>query len=184
MFWRPEQPDQNIRRREGDIAIDNREHGLKLDHADGDSFYGPVSAQKGRLEYTRLTSVFDSIKSVGFKVDLHGFNNIGVICLCSDKHDDWRYLVVSAGQHRIAAMTANGYRHVTVQVVADGLGGVVRRGDARFWPSVRHGYLREPEAIGVFDRIFRGKQPQSFLDAQRADMAPIDAYAARAAAQA
>jgi hypothetical protein len=174
LFWRTDEPDQNITLRERDIADENREHRARFGRADGDSFYGPVSVRKGKLEFGRLIKTFDSIKNNGFIVDSHGLNNIRAIGLFSEMLNEWKYLLVS-GQHRIAALAALGHADAVVQVAPEGLGGVVRREDAKYWPTVQHGYLSESEAISIFNRIFEGKQPQAFSARGAADETRIEA---------
>lgn len=162
-LWRPDRPEQNVAFRQSDIAADNREHGARFGSPEGDPFYGPVSPRKGNLEFRRLTAVYSSIRRRGLRVDPNGFDNIRMVCLLSERLNEWKCLVASAGQHRLAALAALGHDDAVVQLVPEGLGGVVRRGDVKSWPSVRRGYMSEAEALKIFDRMFEGQQPPSFF---------------------
>ena len=160
LFWRPESIDQNIAMWERIIAKDNNEQGARFGLAEGNSFYGPVSVRKGQLEFDRLIGIYENIKRLGYRVDYHGFNNIDAVCLISDKRNDWKCLLASSGQHRVAALVALGHEDIVIQInSAEGTGGLVRRADARHWPTVRAGYLTEAEAVGIFDRMFEGVHP-------------------------
>lgn len=157
--WQSDTPEQGVAYTQKRIRDENHENGGSFGYQDGESSYGPVSIRKGKLEFSRLTSIFDNIKSYGYCHDSHGQNNIMVTCLYSDVVQDWR-LIIRAGQHRFAALAALGYPDVVVQLQSEGLGGVVQRQDVAHWPAVRQGYLTQTEALNLFDRIFAGKQPR------------------------
>lgn len=154
-FWRQGRLEDRTVQRECEVIDDNREHGENLDAAAGDPFFGPVSLRKGELEFRRLQAIVKSIKSKGVVVDKNGISNINAICLYAE--NDWRYVIVFGGQHRIAALAALGIDDVVVQVRPEGLGGVVSRVDAEHWPMVKSGILTKTEALQIFDRIFYGQ---------------------------
>lgn len=149
--WSNIEPTDRIKQRSIEIEIDSKEHKSKLKIVAGDSFYGPVSSEKGKLEYNRLINVYNSIKKNGFKVDLKGRNNIGAIIL--ESNDEYRYFV-RYGQHRVAALSNLDYKHITLQIEKNL---IVRRSEVMFWPAVVKGYLTESEALVFFDRVFIGK---------------------------
>lgn len=130
---------------------DSREHGDQLGIEDGFKHFGPVGAQKGELEFTRLIRVADSIARHGFRIDPKGEDNIWVAMLLDG--DNYRFFQEGGGNHRIAALAALRHKEVVVQIRARY---IIRRGEAKWWPMVRKGWLTELEALTVFDRIFRG----------------------------
>jgi hypothetical protein len=161
ILWRPGHPEQNVQKRVYLLTKENQLHGRQLKRPMGDKFFGPVSKQKGELEFKRLINVYEQIKRGGFKVFEERQDNIEVSFMLSSHDEDWQCRIC-AGQHRIAALSALGYDSAIVQIrEEESLGGVIHHKDARFWPTVRHGYLTQEEATIVFDRMFQGKhQPQ------------------------
>jgi len=156
--WRTHPPAELAMLRMKQIAKDNRDHGIRLDASAGDPFFGPVSSRKGQLEYGRLTGVYESIRSVGFKVDPSGLLNIRVVALVDG--EIWRWLVVSAGQHRLAALAALGYEEAIVQLqINDGLGGVILKEHCAQFPLVRKGVVDAPQMRRLFERLLQGKSP-------------------------
>src|SRR5699024_6064950 len=109
-FWGGQEPSEIASARARINASDNREHGVLLGGDHGDPFFGPVSRDKGDLEFRRLTRVYESIKRRGFNVDKDGYNNIRGFCLVSDKHRTSKLMIVQ-GHHRIAALAALGRTH-------------------------------------------------------------------------
>lgn len=151
--WQDRDPVKRVAERAKEVEKDNKEHKSKLNKKDGDSFYGPVSLEKGELEYTRLIKTYNSIATHGFKVDLKGKNNIGAIIL--ESNNEYRYLI-NPGQHRVAALSALNYQELTLQVNKNL---IVRRSEVCYWPGVINGYFTESEALKYFDRVFEGKVP-------------------------
>jgi len=130
---------------------DNIEHGTHLTMEDGCQHFGPVSKRKGELEFERLIKITESIRTNGFKVDPRGDDNIWVFLLLDG--DEYRFHQEGGGNHRLAALAALGYKKATVQIKTRH---IARKQEAKWWPTVRKGYLTEQEAVAVFDRIFRG----------------------------
>lgn len=164
-LWRQDSPEHNVVTRRSEILAENREHGVPYDHHDGDPFFGPVSARKGALEFRRLMAIREALKTHGLHVDTSGINNIRVICLYSAQSNDWRYAVATSGQHRIAAWSALGHDDIVVELVGEGLGGIVRREDVANWPVVERGYLNKTEATATFDRLFAALPPRLYGEA-------------------
>ena len=125
-----------------------------------------MSEKKIELELHRLKSISHLIKKNDYQYDLSGNMNINATCLWSDVHNDWRFLI-QGGEHRIAALVALGYTSAIVQTTRHGLTGIVQRSHAAYWPAVRQGYFTEEEAIKLFDRIFDGRQPPSYIKSMR-----------------
>lgn len=138
---------------------ESSEHGLSERSGGEWNHFGPVSDDRGELEFRRLISVLVSIKAAGY-VRANGSD--GDVCgeiLVRD--NDYRIKIIR-GQHRICALAASGYAKAPVRIVANKWG-VLRREDAKYWPAVRSGAFSLAQAREVFDRIFEGRQPSSYL---------------------
>lgn len=158
--WSDDSPFELILRREKELKQDNSEHSLLIANLVGDPFFGPVSDDKGALEFKRLIKVHHSIRLHGFRTDFHGIDNITVTALISE--DDWRVMISHSGQHRIASLSASGHEEAVVQLNPSvGLGGIVFRQHHGEWPAVLSRYFTNEEAVEVFDRIFRGRQTEA-----------------------
>lgn len=149
--WKDEDPIVKIDKRAQQVEDDNKEHRSSLKVEGGDPFYGPVSFEKGKLEYSRLINVYSSIAENGFKIDLKGNDNISAIIL--EDNNRYRYFI-TAGQHRIAALSILNYEYVPLLIFT---GLIVRRTEVSIWPGVIKGYFTESEALTVFDEIFIGR---------------------------
>lgn len=149
--WQDIDPVEKSRQRVLEVESDNKEHNTNLSMEGGDPFYGPVSLEKGELEYNRLINIYYSILKHGFKIDSKGKGNINAVILEND--NNYCYFVFS-GQHRVAALSVLNYEKVPIQIYK---GLVVRRSEVDFWPGVTNGYFSKSEALNVFDRIFLGK---------------------------
>ncbi len=158
LFWRPESPEERAQVRPGQLQVENREHGHRINSDEGDQFYGPVSQRKGELEFQRLISIFQSIRDKGHIIDYSGLDTLKVMCLL--REGEYRFMVVQSGQHRIAALSALDYKEIIVHLVpSEGIGGFLRREEAEHWPLVRDSILTQEEAEKSFDQVFDGQQP-------------------------
>jgi len=149
--WLEKTPEYALKAVSAWTEKDSREHGAQLTIRDGCQHFGPVSQEKGELEFARLVRVTKSILHNGFRVDPSGDDNIWVFLLLDGDH----YVLhqEGGGNHRLAALAALDYEEVIVQVKTQY---IARKQDAKWWPMVRDEYLTEQEAIAVFDRIFQG----------------------------
>lgn len=129
------------------VSQDGGEHGLGPEH--GHQSFGPVSAEKGNLEFQRLRATFVSIRDRGYRPELADGEIAGMFVL---RGADYRF-VVRAGHHRLAALAALG--HATVRV------GFFKR-DPRavnvesleLWPLVRQGVYPQDLARRFVDQLF------------------------------
>lgn len=157
--WSDDNPFELGLRREKELKQENGEHSSPLKDLFGDPFFGPVSDDKGALEFKRLIKVHNSIRLHGFRTNPHGIDNITVTALISD--DDWRVMISHSGQHRIASLSASGHEEAVVQLQPSlGLGGVIFRRHSGEWPTVVSQYFTNEEALAIFDRIFWGQQTE------------------------
>lgn len=133
------------------VWSENRDAGFpKLGIEDGFALQGPVTDQKGQIEFDRLLRTYRSIRDRGYELDsihqlIEGFS------LVHSNTGDYRIVVVH-GNHRLAALTALGYERAPIRLVAPF---AVRRHDASWWPQVKHGVWGEREAQRYFDSFFR-----------------------------
>lgn len=152
-IWRSVSPAEQYILRKKQIEEDNLSHQHKLGAEEGEPFFGPVSERKGILEFNRLVKVYNSIRVNGYIPCKMG-NHISGIVLLDD--ENWSCLIVSSGQHRIASLAALGYKKVPIIIKNEVPGGILRRSDVKYWPSVQNNLLTVEQALKVFDRIHKG----------------------------
>lgn len=145
-----EQVRKQIARREG------KSFGLGRNNVE-DLMMGPVSIERGRVEYQRLVNTLESISKRGFKVHGEGFNNIQAHCIYDEHKNVWKYFVYS-GHHRVAALAALGIKEFTLQLNPWSFGYSFRRSDLPYSPNVLRGVLTKDEAYEYFDRVVSAKQ--------------------------
>jgi hypothetical protein len=115
-------------------------------------YFGPVSKAVGITEFERQRSVFDSIRTRGYKptslLHIHGE------FLIHGKNWVWVNL---GGKHRFNALAALGYTSMTVSVKNKYGPAFVRREDVDSWPNVVNGLFDREEALKIFDRLLLGR---------------------------
>lgn len=126
---------------------DNEEHGMHglAYEVGGNKAHGPVSKEKGRLEYERLTSVYDSIKENGYKYS-EGLPHVRVL----KRGDEYLFRPVRR-KHRIAAMAVLGYD--SVPAMYDRIS-VVDITMVDWWPQVVRGIWSREQATDYFNHLF------------------------------
>lgn len=134
-----------------DVMYGKGEHGLGPEH--GHQSYGPVSEQKGMLEFNRVRDTFMSIRDHGYRPELASGEILGVFVL---RGDEYRFLV-RGGHHRLSAMAALG--HPTARVTFDrSMTRSLNLEALDLWPQVRAGvYDRELAALFV-EQLFTDDQ--------------------------
>ena len=141
------------------IEKENSIHGARISYHHGGGGFGPVSEQKGTLEFTRLIKVYRSIKAKGFKRNDASDGDIGGIIL---KNNSTYKIFVNSGHHRISALAALNFDYAPVRInIGVGMVGIVNREDVSSWPLVSSGLFRKSEALALFDRIFDGSPPEA-----------------------
>ncbi|WP_157703124.1 hypothetical protein [Alkalispirochaeta alkalica] len=154
----------SARRRSASLAAENKTHGQAVSGDAGWHSIGPVSLEKGELEFARLGHILGEIEAHGYiRSDALDGDVYGVVLI----HDDDFVVTIAPGQHRIAAMAALGYKKIPVRIGAKPVS-IVRRETVGSWPAVRDGVISEIEALSIFDRVFEGQQPfekESFRNA-------------------
>lgn len=107
---------------------------------------GPVSYEKGRLEFSRLTRLVDSIRTKGYARSLG--TDIEVVAL---RHRGELRYVVASGFHRSAVLAALGFRSIPV-VLKPRL--IVDSDLLLAGPAVRNGYWSREEVLAYLDFLF------------------------------
>lgn len=139
---------------------DNARAGAPLPASAGSHLFGPVTAEKGALEFERCVRAYESVREHGFERNAERLD--GDVRGQALVRDDGSYTVfILSGQHRVAAASASGLRTVPVRFHDGAAVGprIVHRSDAAHWPAVRAGTFSVVAALAVFDRLFDGVQP-------------------------
>jgi hypothetical protein len=134
----------------------NRQRGLPLDLSHGHSSFGPVSEQKGHLEFAALARLVAQVREKGYLRRPEPDGDIQVIAL-NDELSETRFLI-RTGQHRAAVMAALGFERVPAVVIRH-----VRKVDLNHWPHVKDGLFSRDQARSIFDRLFSGTPPLSAI---------------------
>lgn len=153
--WSNSTLSESFNRQKLNCVLESRQHGFDLTYNDGSASFGPVSLEKGELEFHRTITIYEKLKKESFRVDSGGVDNIVCSILYLDDISDWRVLI-HAGNHRMAALTVLGYDSITVQINANrgGLFSIIRKLEIDSWPAVRQGYYSKDEARAIFDKLF------------------------------
>lgn len=130
-------------------AIESRENNCLLDWTHGDSMYGPVSSEKGNLEFYRISALVDSLR----KNKYEPYQHIPGWLLVKD--DNYKVLL-RTGQHRAAVFASLDENKIPVAIYPNR---IVCRSEVRNWPWVKKKLLSEEKALEIFDRVFEGEQP-------------------------
>ena len=124
------------------------EKGLASSH--GNQGYGPVSDEKGELEFRRLTETYESVKEKGYQPqqghdgDIRGYFLRG----CGD----YRF-VIRQGLHRSAVLSAMDYEKLRVAFY-DPYPRTIFLADIDNWPQVKRGYVSREVAEHIFRMFF------------------------------
>lgn len=140
--------------RKKEIIQEASGHGAPMQY-EGWHHFGPVSNNKIDLELIRLIKVFESIKKNGYN---RSGNIDGDICGVCLSHKNTTRTIITKGHHRIAALSILGYKNVPIRYGVEETN-VVNRSESNRWLSVINGIFSVDEANFVFDRIFKGIQP-------------------------
>jgi hypothetical protein len=134
------------------IEAENEGRGARLSVSHGYSGYGPVSPEKGRLEFLALARLADSIRHLGYMRNNDIYGDIRAVVLIDETHAS-RYLV-RWGQHRAAVLAALGFDQIPVVI-----GRPVRIDEVSYWPNVTGGLFTRDQAVLLFKQIFAGNPP-------------------------
>lgn len=135
---------------------ESRTHGANLSLEHGTSGVGPVSKEKGALEFSRLAKLADSIRAKGYIRSEMRDGDISARPLL------WcgrgvRY-VLYGGKHRAAVLAALGFNLIPIRVR---MGNLPRSDEIEQWPHVKDGLFSCDQARELFRRIWEGQPPPS-----------------------
>ena len=153
--WLRNDPQRVRRSRLREMEKEARQHGKRGQEYLFWPFAGPVSLERGELEFQRLKSFLDSVAEHGYHPNAHE-GHVGGYLLTSG--DDFA-VVVSGGQHRVACLSALGYKRIPV-VIKNAQN--VNRDDVAQWRGVSTGFFSREQALNIFDRLLEGRLPYYF----------------------
>jgi len=113
---------------------------------DGLTICGPTASRVGRIEYRRLTGIFDSLRANGYD---RSRGDVRVETL--KRGGELRFLSSGGGYHRVSAMAALGERTVPARFRRPFL---IDVDDVDDWPNVRSGMWSRHEAVRYVDFLF------------------------------
>ncbi|MBU2863956.1 hypothetical protein KO489_08905 [Reinekea forsetii] len=128
---------------------DNAEHGapqLRFPE-DGWAFSGPVNIIKGRLEFSRLTSLYKNIKKNGYDRSL---GLIGTTILTDENES--RFIVGGGGFHRAIVLASLGAKTIPARYHRTS---AVNINQVEKWPLVKLGIWSRQEATSYFNFLLK-----------------------------
>lgn len=132
---------------------ENSSRGRTLGGEHGLIWLGPVSREKGELEFNNLIALTGSIKGRGYKRSGDADGDITAFVLVRDA--DFRYQI-AIGNHRAAVLSALGFNALTLRIENRSITRFIYRQEAAYWPNVKSGLFTEQQALTVFDTVFDG----------------------------
>ena len=139
---------------------DNVSRGADLNFEHGGTGFGPVSREKGELEFRVLARLSENIQRRGYVRSNRPDGDIIAVPLVD--RGEVRY-VVRSGKHRTAVLTALGFERVTLRV---SFVGAPRSAEADCWPHVKDGLFTHEQALALFQRLFEGRPPKNAIPPQ------------------
>ena len=137
------------------LSKENRAHYAKIAGKHGWVTCGPISVEKGMLEYSRQVKTLQSIQQHGYQ---RNDGKDGDVCGTVLVNDNDCVLGISPGQHRIAALVALGYEAAPIRIGHTRIP-IINRDEVDSWPSVKGGFFSAKQALEIFDRVYDGRQP-------------------------
>lgn len=128
------------------IEDENRWCGVKhMDASKGYGLHGPVSFQKGEVEYRRLVRTLNSIRRHGYDRRISG-DDVTVVAL---EHEGRYRFCIAHGQHRIPVLAVLGYQTIPVSITR-----VMRSNEIIHWPQVYRKHWTADEALAYIEHLF------------------------------
>jgi hypothetical protein len=137
---------------------DNISRGADLSFEHGGTGFGPVSMQKGQLEFRVLARLSESIQRRGYIRNNRPDGDVTAIPLVNER-GEVRY-VIRSGKHRTAVLTALGFERIPLRI---SFLGKSRAAEADHWPHVKDGLFTPEQAATLFQRLFEGRPPRNAL---------------------
>lgn len=155
----------SVRRRQK-TEKENLKFGLPLSSTDGFKGFGPVSAEKGSIEFGRFTQVYSSIREHGYKRSGAKDGDLRGRIL---RYRDKSVVLITTGGHRLTALSALKYKQAPVRICWC----PVYRDDVDIWPNVSANLFTKKQALNVFDRVFNGEWPNTLGYAANDDLCAL-----------
>lgn len=112
--------------------------------------YGPVSAETQKMELQRLHDIVVKLANEGYEPEVNADGYVrGQLMV---RGGESRFLV-TAGQHRLAALSALGYREIVAKF-QPGYAKVLNLAEVRTWPQVANGTYTVEQATNIFNGLF------------------------------
>lgn len=133
------------------VAIkENKVNGKDMDLSFGYTEFGPITFEKGIVEFERIINVYNSIKRNGFIEDiLHQDGGIRGYFL-SDGED--YCFIVTSGKHRSYALSALGYKKIPIMI--DLIFKCIYYSSGKYyWPNVQNSVFTENDVDDLFQKL-------------------------------
>jgi len=154
--WAQQHGMDATRFRDGVIRREAYDYGYgRLTVADGWKEWGPTSTELGNLEMERICRLTDCIVMDGYSLELTPKPVLGGLLL----RDGETAIMIGDGQHRAAVLAALAQETIPIVLLPRS---VTDRRSVADWPGVRSGVFTQIQALSVFDRVFAGRQPNTF----------------------
>lgn len=136
-----------------------------FDISQGVQHFGPVSPDKGKLEFARLINTYESIKENGYIINIKDM--LKVTFLISEQ--EIVFLLIG-GKHRAAALSVLGYKKLPVTFKTTWPRAIFLE-DIKKWPQVKQGHIPIDLAERLFLRYFdeKGKSKARKISADLLD---------------
>src|SRR5699024_3176572 len=121
--------------REKYVKYENRQRGKALSLEHGRGCFGPVSEEFGQLKIKTLVALTKSIANKGYLRGNGPGEDIEATVLV--KNRDFKYLI-NDGNHRIAVLSALGYKTAPLRVLAQSIPAFIYRDEVYYWPNVKN----------------------------------------------
>lgn len=142
--------------------FDDPERRARQNHVgdEGWQHCGPVTQDKGRMEFYRYQKVVNSIIKNGYQRNVDSIDG-DIAAQVLLRGTEWRFLICD-GMHRFAALKALG--RSTIPVCLRRWPMLIRREDVLSWPNVTNLLFNADSATKIFDRLFDAGQPVAYPD--------------------
>ncbi|WP_148862590.1 ParB N-terminal domain-containing protein [Marinobacter fonticola] len=117
----------------------------ELPFSAGYGLHGPVTPEKGQLEFERLLKVNRAIKEKGYDRTI---SKEDITAIAIERTGEYRFCIMH-GQHRMAALAALKYRQVPVNITK-----LLHYNEIEHWPQVYRGVWSTSQARAYIDHLF------------------------------
>jgi hypothetical protein len=167
MPWSTSTPEEKFLRACVDVNAPNilsneaQKLGLTAEKDYGWQYFGPVSEELGKAEYTRLISVYETILKNDYKPERYGYIH-GQFLI----HDQKWVWVNIGGKHRFATLAALGFTAIPIALRSRSSALYINRSDVDYWPNVKNGLFTKADALNIFDRLMHGTSYTSLMNSK------------------